>query len=67
MHEAKSTLSALVKRAEGGEEIVIARNGKPVVRLTRLAPSKRRLPWGILHGKMLDNFDEPLDEFKDYV
>jgi prevent-host-death family protein len=33
MHEAKTKLSQLVERAEAGEEIVIARNGKPVARL----------------------------------
>jgi len=69
MHEAKSSLSQLVKRAERGEDIVIARNGVPVVRITRLKASKPKLPWGVLRGKirMLDNFDEPMDEFKDYV
>lgn len=35
MHEAKTHLSELVKRAEQGEDVVIARNGKPVVRLVR--------------------------------
>jgi prevent-host-death family protein len=33
MREAKTKLSQLVERAEAGEEIVIARNGKPVARL----------------------------------
>jgi len=33
MHEAKTKLSQLVERAESGEEIVIARRGKPVARL----------------------------------
>ena len=33
MHEAKTKLSQLVERAEAGEEIIIARNGTPVVRL----------------------------------
>lgn len=33
MHEAKTKLSQLVERAESGEDIVIARNGKPAVRL----------------------------------
>ena len=33
MHEAKTRLSQLVERAEAGEDIVIARNGKPVARI----------------------------------
>ncbi len=39
VHEAKSNLSRLLKQVEAGEEVVIARNGKPVA---RLAPFKRR-------------------------
>jgi prevent-host-death family protein len=34
VHEAKSTLSKLIERALQGEEVIIARNGTPVVRLT---------------------------------
>ena len=69
MHEAKSTLSQLVKRAEAGEDVIIARNGKPVVRLTRIKKSAPKLPWGIFKGKirMADDFDAPLEEFKDYL
>jgi prevent-host-death family protein len=68
MHKAKSSLSQLVKRAEAGEDVVIARNGKPVVRLTRLKPAKKPgLPWGVLHGWISDDFDAPLEEMKDYV
>jgi prevent-host-death family protein len=37
MHEAKAKLSQLVARAEAGEEIVIARSGKPVARLVPVA------------------------------
>jgi len=37
MHEAKTTLSRLVARAQAGEEIVIARNGIPVARLVAVA------------------------------
>ena len=37
MHEAKTKLSQLVERAEAGEDIVIARNGKPVARLVPVA------------------------------
>lgn len=35
VHDAKTSLSQLLARAEAGEDIVIARNGKPVARLTR--------------------------------
>jgi len=41
MHEAKTKLSQLVERAEHGEDIVITRNGSPVVRLTPIRKANR--------------------------
>jgi prevent-host-death family protein len=69
MSQAKAEFSRLVKLAEAGEDIVITRNGKPVVRLTRIKAAKPKLPWGALHGKimMAEDFDAPLEEFKDYI
>ena len=69
MRDAKNSLSKLVKRAAAGENILITVHGKPVAMLTRLPPKNRKMPWGIFKGKihMTDNFDEPLDEFKDYM
>jgi prevent-host-death family protein len=65
MHEAKTKLSQLVERAEAGEEIVIARNGKPVVRLVPVArPNSFASLYGIWRGKvhMADDFDELPDD-----
>ena len=68
MHEAKSSLSQLVKRAAAGEDIVIASRGKPVAKLTRILEQRKKKPWGAYKGKihMASDFDAPLDEFKDY-
>ena len=38
VHEAKTHLSRLLERVESGEEIVIARAGKPIARLVPLVP-----------------------------
>ena len=69
MHDAKSSLSRLVKRAAAGEDILIAKNGKPVARLTRIAgrPSKSML--GIFAGKihMAEDFDAIPEEFGPYL
>lgn len=43
MHEAKTQLSKLVERAEAGEDVVIQRNGKPVVRLVPIVEEPRSL------------------------
>jgi len=62
VHEAKTQLSRLLARVEAGEEVVIARDGKPVARLVPVAPSTvRRVP-GEDAGKVwiADDFDAPL-------
>ncbi len=62
MHEAKTHLSKLVERAEAGEDVVIQRNGKPVVRLVPVIEEPRSLASvrGAWRGRvrMADDFDE---------
>ena len=41
IHEAKTQLSKLLEAAESGEEVIIARAGKPVARLVAITPQKR--------------------------
>ena len=48
---AKTRLSQLVDKAAAGEDVVVSRNGKPLVRITRLAGLKRRIKFGLLKGK----------------
>lgn len=67
--EAKSKLSELVARAEAGEEVVIARNGKPSVRLQPVEPVLRRKPvlgaWQHLNINVPDSvFFEPDPELE---
>ncbi|MFN7938617.1 MAG: type II toxin-antitoxin system prevent-host-death family antitoxin [Bryobacteraceae bacterium] len=51
IHQAKTNLSRLIERAERGEEIIIARGKKPVVRLVPVsAPAKKRTP-GMFKGE----------------
>jgi prevent-host-death family protein len=69
MHDAKSSLSVLVKQAASGEDIFIARNGKPVAMLTRLPSRRRTTLLGAFKGKihMADDFDAILPEFERYL
>lgn len=65
MHEAKTNLSKLVARAEAGEEVVIARNGKPVARIVAVErKSSRASILGCMRGQiwMADDFDEIPEE-----
>ena len=52
MHEAKATLSKLVERAQNGEDIVITKNGTPVVRLEPVnKPNRMAEARGVLRGE----------------
>jgi prevent-host-death family protein len=67
--EAKARFSELVRRASGGEDIVIARDHRPVARLTSVArPAARRPGSGRgVFGKMTPDFDGPLADFDEYM
>ncbi|MGA2570684.1 MAG: type II toxin-antitoxin system prevent-host-death family antitoxin [Terracidiphilus sp.] len=62
--EAKTHLSKLIAKAEKGEDVIIARAGKPVVRLTRLETVKKPIHFGGLKGKIwiAEDFDAPLPD-----
>jgi len=65
IYEAKTQLSKLVDLAAAGQDIVIARNGKPIARLTTIdQPNKKPIVYGLLQGKgwIADDFDAPLPE-----
>ena len=63
VHEAKTHLSRLLKQVEAGEEVIIARNGKPVARLALVREPGKRQP-GAFKGliKIDDSFFDPLPE-----
>ncbi|MGH8479424.1 MAG: type II toxin-antitoxin system Phd/YefM family antitoxin [Gammaproteobacteria bacterium] len=65
IHEAKTHLSRYVEQAANGEEIIIAKAGKPIARLVPLeAPSRQPRQLGLLKGKLKvpDDFDAPLPD-----
>jgi prevent-host-death family protein len=65
VHEAKTQLSKLLAKVEQGEEVVIARDGKPIAKLVPFrAPAKKRLRVGDWKGRiwMSPDFDAPLSE-----
>jgi prevent-host-death family protein len=61
LYDAKTQLSRLVDRAADGEEIVIAKSGKPLARLVPIAKATRRKP-GVWKGRVwiAKDFDAPL-------
>ncbi len=62
IYEAKTQLSRLVEQAAAGKDVIIARGGKPIARLTGLQPPRREIRFGMLKGKIkvASDFDAPL-------
>jgi prevent-host-death family protein len=71
IHAAKTHLSRLIERVEGGEEIVIARAGRPVAMLVAFKPKRQPRRLGVLKGEawIAPDFDtmseEDLKDFHD--
>jgi prevent-host-death family protein len=64
IYEAKTQLSKLVDLAASGTDVVIARSGRPVARLTSIGEERRPLVFGLLEGEgwIADDFNDPLPE-----
>jgi len=65
--EAKAHFSELVEKAVLGEEIILAKDNKPVAKIVPLRPSERKPGTG--RGQILfmsPDFDAPLEDFKEY-
>ncbi len=63
IHEAKTTLSQLIEVVESGEDVLIARAGRPAARLTSAHPVRKGVKLGTFKGmfkKISKDFDEPL-------
>ncbi len=64
IHEAKTNLSKLLARVSIGDEVIIARSGKPIARLVPISGKSRRRVPGSAAGKVIiaPDFDAPLPE-----
>lgn len=68
IYEAKSKLSQMIDKALEGEEVVITRNGNETVKLVPVKKEKKS--WIGMYkgqGKIHDTFDDPLEEFEEYM
>lgn len=68
IHIAKAHLSELIQKTMLGEEVIIARDNKPMVKLVAVQPPKRKRTLGFAKGiiEMRPDFDESLDDFEAY-
>ena len=71
LKEAQANLKQLIDKLAPGEELVITENQRPVARLVGARPARPSRPApGLGKGSILymaPDFDEPLEEFKEYM
>ena len=69
IHEAKTNLSKLIKKVINGEEVIIAKGNKPLVKLVYIEGNKPIRKLGTAKGKIkiAADFDAPLDDLEDYM
>jgi len=67
IHEAKTHLSKLLERVAQGEEVIIAKAGKPIAKLTAIRAKTAPRPLGTAKGDFVvpDDFNDPLPEFEE--
>ncbi len=70
IHSAKTNLSKLIEKAQAGEEIIIAKAGKPVAKLSAIRASRKRI-FGGAAGRVVfhKGWDAPMNakEFKEFL
>ncbi len=64
VHTAKTHLSRLIEQACAGEEVIIARNNRPLVKLVPIQPAQPKRQRGSLEGQVVvpDSFFDPLPD-----
>ncbi|MBI3949249.1 MAG: DUF2281 domain-containing protein [Acidobacteria bacterium] len=69
LNQAKTDVATLLQTALRGEEVIITQNDEPVLKLVRISTAKPRRQSGSARGLiwMSDDFDEPLDDFAEYM
>ncbi len=68
IHEAKTNLSKLIEKVLLGEDVIIKKSNKPIVKLVMIDEMKNKRKLGSAKGQVFiaDDFDEPLEGFEDY-
>jgi len=64
--EAKARFSELIQKAMLGEEVIVAKENKPVVKIVPIRPVRRKPGTG-KGVRMAPDFDAPLDDFREYM
>ena len=69
VNQAQQHLPELIEETINGDEVVITKSGQPVVKLVPITKTNNQRLCGTAKGliKMSDGFEEPLEDFKEYM
>ncbi|MBN8568571.1 MAG: type II toxin-antitoxin system Phd/YefM family antitoxin [Ignavibacteria bacterium] len=69
IEKAKAEIDSVFEEAIQGDEVIITKNNSPVLKLSKFEQGQNKSVPGLAKGKIFvsDDFDEPLEEFKDYM
>jgi prevent-host-death family protein len=69
LEHAKDQLRGLIDQAEQDGEVILTQDGEPVAKIIPIARARKPRQFGSARGQihMADDFDAPLEDFKDYM
>jgi prevent-host-death family protein len=69
INQAKQNLPELIEKTIGDGEVIITKGGLPVAKLVAFTKAKKKRKFGTAKGliKIADDFDQPIDDFKEYM
>lgn len=69
INQAKQNFPELIEKTVSNGEVIITKDGQPIVKMVPLTKAKKERKFGTAKGliKMADDFDQPIDDFKDYM
>jgi prevent-host-death family protein len=69
INQAKQNFPELIEKTVSNGEVIITKDGQPIVKMVPLTKAKKERKLGTAKGliKMADDFDQPIDDFKDYM
>lgn len=69
LNNAQSLLPDLVRQAARGEDVVLTEDGEPIARIIPITRARGPRQFGSARGliRMMDDFDDPLEDFREYM
>lgn len=69
INQAQKNFPELIEKTISNGEVIITKDGQPFVKIVPLKKAKKERKFGTAKGliKMSDDFDQPIDDFKDYM